>query len=677
MCSVSNEAVLKALFKYKEEELTFAKTIAVAMETEEAAKVAKETVYGTKTSPVHKVDYMRRSRSPDSGENPTSYARDKKRDFPLGTCPRCGKSEHRSPDCPFRDATCRQGHRSGSSTTAVSSHPGKLFMFEIDTSAGDNFCSEDVWCDLGKPPLSPATGRYEVANGQPLPTLGIFSTIVTLPGEDSSDVRLQVNISALMGLPSVNKQSGTSTIRTNFSDLKPDLALQKACEQLCREFSDLFKPELGCLKDFQLEVKFKPDAKPIFCKPRVVPFAIQENLCQAYDAGIARGVWLPTQFNDYGTTVVPIQKAHLPGQSAKLRICGNYSVTVNQQLEPHRHPMPLPEDLMRKLGGGHGFTKIDLADAYNQIMLAPESQRRLALSTHREVLLPTRLPFGISSAPGYFQEMMDQLTSDLQGVAVYMDDILVSGTTTQSTSRTFVLSSNAWRKRDFAAAWRSVYSHNLLSSTWDTSYLNRELPRVLKKAFPGAGAFQILKDLLCTDTILVHFNPTLPIGISCDASEVGLGAVLFHRYSDGSERPIANASKTLTNTQQGYNHKPLIALFGPTPALAANRLARWALMLSQYQYSIEYRKTSDHGNADALSRLLVGPDANFDGEEGDADVDTVCTIKTVSLQLKPTDPGTLAKESAKDPIISNVMRYTREGWPPKGSTNEGIYFIPP
>ena len=53
MCSVSNEAVLKALFKYKEEELTFAKAIAVAMETEEAAKVAKETVYGTKTSPVY------------------------------------------------------------------------------------------------------------------------------------------------------------------------------------------------------------------------------------------------------------------------------------------------------------------------------------------------------------------------------------------------------------------------------------------------------------------------------------------------------------------------------------------------------------------------------------------------------------------------------------------------
>ena len=87
------------------------------------------------------------------------------------------------------------------------------------------------------------------------------------------------------------------------------------------------------------------------------------------------------------------------------------------------------------------------------------------------------------------------------------------------------------------------------------------------------------------------------------------------------------------------------------------------------QYSIE---TSDHGNADALSRLPVGPDANFDGEEGDADMDTVCTIKPVSLQLNPTDPGTVAKESAKDPIISNVMRYTREGWPTKSATNEDI-----
>ena len=209
-----------------------------------------------------------------------------------------------------------------------------------------------------------------------------------------------MSIPALFGLPA-EKHEGPISVRPIFDDLRPDPTLQDACRQLCQEFPELFKPGLGCLKDFQLEVKFKPETKPIFCKPLVVPFAIQEDLCQAYDAGIARGVWLPTHLNGYGTPVVPIHKPSLPGQPAKLRVCGDYSVTVNQQLEPHCHPMPLPKDLLRKLEGGYGFSKIDLADACNQIMLAPESQKRLALSTHRGFLLQIRLPFGISSAPGY------------------------------------------------------------------------------------------------------------------------------------------------------------------------------------------------------------------------------------------------------------------------------------
>ena len=63
--------------------------------------------------------------------------------------------------------------------------------------------------------------------------------------------------------------------------------------------------------------------------------------------------------------------------------------------------------------------------------IGPESQIRLALSTHRGVLLHTRLSFGISSATGYFQDVLNQLTSDLPGVAVYLDDILISGKTAE------------------------------------------------------------------------------------------------------------------------------------------------------------------------------------------------------------------------------------------------------
>ena len=120
---------------------------------------------------------------------------------------------------------------------------------------------------------------------------------------------------------------------------------------------------------------------------------MQEELVQTYDVGIVRCIWTPTSFNDWGTPVVPVRKAAPASSQLALRVCGDYSVTVNPQLETHRHPLPLPEELMRRLGGGYGFTKIDLADAYNQVRLGPKSRERLALSTHGGVLLQNVLLF--------------------------------------------------------------------------------------------------------------------------------------------------------------------------------------------------------------------------------------------------------------------------------------------
>ena len=55
ICSVDNEAVLKTLFKLKDDELKFSNAIRVAQEVEEAAKVAKETVHGQPSTSVQKV----------------------------------------------------------------------------------------------------------------------------------------------------------------------------------------------------------------------------------------------------------------------------------------------------------------------------------------------------------------------------------------------------------------------------------------------------------------------------------------------------------------------------------------------------------------------------------------------------------------------------------------------
>ena len=72
--------------------------------------------------------------------------------------------------------------------------------------------------------------------------------------------------------------------------------------------------------------------------------------------------------------------------------------------------------------------------------------------------------------------------------------------------------------------------------------------------------------------------------------------------------------------------------------MAANRLARWALLVHQYDYTVEYRRSKNHGNADALSRLPFSNDTSFDGEEMEDDVDSVCLVRTISRQINPDNP---------------------------------------
>ena len=65
-------------------------------------------------------------------------------------------------------------------------------------------------------------------------------------------------------------------------------------------------------------------------------------------------------------------------------------------------------------------------------------------------------------------------------------------------------------------------------------------------------AFTAAKERLSQTSILAHYDARVPLHMASNASAYGLGAILSHLYPDGTERPIANASRTLSSSEKNY-----------------------------------------------------------------------------------------------------------------------------
>ena len=73
----------------------------------------------------------------------------------------------------------------------------------------------------------------------------------------------------------------------------------------------------------------------------------------------AQGVIEPVLSSDWAAPIVPVIKT-----DGTVRICGDYKLTVNKELEKDVYPLPRVEDLFSSLSGGTFFTKLDMTHAY-------------------------------------------------------------------------------------------------------------------------------------------------------------------------------------------------------------------------------------------------------------------------------------------------------------------------
>ena len=187
----------------------------------------------------------------------------------------------------------------------------------------------------------------------------------------------------------------------------------------------IFQQGLDKLVGYYAQIQIDPSATPKFCKARTVPYAYRALVNKELDRLVDQGILTPVQFADWAAPIVPVLKS----DRQSVRICGDFKRTVNQASKVDKYPIPKIEDLFTSLAGGKTFTTLDMSQAYQQMLLAIDepSKKLVVIKTSKGLFQYNRLPFGIASAPGIFQRVVDSLLQGILGVVVYLNDILVTG----------------------------------------------------------------------------------------------------------------------------------------------------------------------------------------------------------------------------------------------------------
>lgn len=197
-----------------------------------------------------------------------------------------------------------------------------------------------------------------------------------------------------------------------------------ALEDVLSKHGDVFSEGLGKMKNIQARIQVKEDARPRFWKARPVALARKPAVDEALRELEAEGVIKKVATSEWAAPIVtPVKK------DGSVRVCGDFKVTINSQLEVDEYPLPRIDDIYASLGGGTLFSVIDLRQAYLQMEVEEHSRPFLTINTTRGLFQYQRLPYGVASAPAIWQRAMDQILQGLPGVFCYLDDIIITGHT--------------------------------------------------------------------------------------------------------------------------------------------------------------------------------------------------------------------------------------------------------
>ena len=297
---------------------------------------------------------------------------------------------------------------------------GKEIEMEVDTGAAVSIMGEKTVQEMfPEVQLKKSDFVLKTYTAESMEVVGEIDVEVEYQGQTEKLVLVVVSGNG----PTLLGRNWLQVIKLNWNQIAHTRLDQVKClDALLAIFSDVISDKLGTMTHHRAKLYLKENATPKFSKAKPVPFAVQQQIEEELNRLQSQGIIEPVSHSEWATPVVPV-----PKKNGKLRLCGDFKVTLNPVLDVDKYPLPRIDDLLATLSGGKKFTKIDLAHAYQQMLLDDQSKELVTINTNKGLYRYTRLPCGVASAPAMFQRTMDVILQGIPRVICYIDDILITG----------------------------------------------------------------------------------------------------------------------------------------------------------------------------------------------------------------------------------------------------------
>ncbi|UYV64975.1 K02A2.6-like [Cordylochernes scorpioides] len=668
VAGLASESLQKRLLQ-EDDEVKLERVFALAVSYELAEKDAKELHEREVARVTSHIERKRKSKYSPTKKTFTSSTKER-------TCYRCGmKNSHLAPACPHKSKACYKfkkiGHLSkvckaakdalknryvqeqilslkGETEAKVTlTLDGNVLKCVVDTGSPITLMPKTIFKKFWKVKLFPTSKNLKTLCNNPNKLVGERDVFVEEAGKK---LRLIV---VDEGFPEVLLgREWLKFFNINYSKLLNVNNISESCiDSLIESYANLFNNDLGCLKDVKLNICIKRDAAPVFCKARSLPFAMKKKVEDELEDMVDKGILEPLDYADWAAPIVPVLKKD--GACAELE-----SVEI---------------------------LEVELAEAKGVVNI----------NTTKGLFAYKRLPYGVTVAPNKFQRLMDNIFADIPGVACYIDDILVSGRDANKHKAKLELVfkgledkglklnknkcrfavdsveylgfridknglhplinkiqavSNAPEPKNIGQL-RSFIRMLMYYARFirNISHILTPFYKLLKKntRWKWTREHRILfnkcKSLLTNESVLTHYDPTKEL-LEKEALSIVYGCEKFRQYLLGRSFVLVT------------DNRPLMHLFSPhkpIPVCAASRIKRWSLKLGAFHYLVEFRKTDDHGNADALSRLPLKAI-----ERESIDEDQVLLLR--KMNEVPFSFRDVAFETRRDKILLIVLRNVQE-----------------